>query len=285
MTILTLAVLLMGADEARYAKPDLLIDAGTLMKAPAGRYLVIDVRLPKTAAKGHIPGALGIDVRAWGDAFAKGESAEAWSRRLAAAGIDPDRSIVVYGDPKTSDVARVWWTLRYWGVKDVRILDGGWPAWQKAGGKSEAGFPEPARTRVTLAADAARLATKEEILRGLKTKGFDQIIDARTPGEFCGDMKLAKRGGSIPGAKNLNWTDTLDADGRFHPPAKMAKLLKDAGIDPARPAVTYCQGGGRAAVLAFVVELMGGKPARNYYKSWGEWGNDETAPVESHKKK
>jgi thiosulfate/3-mercaptopyruvate sulfurtransferase len=65
----------------------------------------------------------------------------------------------------------------------------------------------------------------------------------------------------------------------------LTKLFRDAGIDPARPATTYCQSGGRAAVLAFVVELMGGKEVRNYYRSWSEWGNADDTPIEKPKKK
>ena len=59
----------------------------------------------------------------------------------------------------------------------------------------------------------------------------------------------------------------------------MTKLFEKAGIDPSKPAITYCQSGGRAAVLAFVLELMGGKDVRNYYRSWSEWGNDPDTPV------
>jgi thiosulfate/3-mercaptopyruvate sulfurtransferase len=48
--------------------------------------------------------------------------------------------------------------------------------------------------------------------------------------------------------------------------------------------ITYCQSGGRAAVLAFGLELMGAKDVRNYYKSWAEWGNAPDTPVEVPKK-
>jgi len=50
-------------------------------------------------------------------------------------------------------------------------------------------------------------------------------------------------------------------------------------------AVTYCQSGGRAAVMAFTLELMGAKDVANYYRSWSEWGNAEDTPIVRPKKK
>ena len=83
------------------------------------------------------------------------------------------------------------------------------------------------------------------------------------------------------------WDPTLERD-----PSKVdatryrgyAEFVADRKIDLNQPAVTYCQGGGRAAVLAFGLELMGAKSVKNYYKSWGEWGNATDTPVEVPKK-
>ena len=111
-------------------------------------------------------------------------------------------------------------------------------------------------------------------------------MDARSAKEFCGDDVRAKRGGAIPGAKHLEWTDLLDPrTGKFKPAPELAKVFADAGIDPSKPTTTYCQSGGRASVLAFGLELMGGKDVRNYYRSWNEWGNDPDTPVATPKKK
>ena len=115
----------------------------------------------------------------------------------------------------------------------------------------------------------------------------------RTPGALpatgagvCTDLKKAERGGSIPGATHLEWSDVLDPKTRrFKTPATLAKLFKDAGVNLGRPQVTYCQSGGRAAVLAFALELMGAREVRNYYRSWSEWGNAADTPVVTPKKK
>jgi thiosulfate/3-mercaptopyruvate sulfurtransferase len=104
-------------------------------------------------------------------------------------------------------------------------------------------------------------------------------VDARSAEEYCGTADTAKRNGAIPGAVHLEWSDTVDKAGRFKSPEELTKLFREAGIDPSRPSITYCQSGGRAAVMAFALELMGGKDVRNYYRSWSEWGNSEDTPV------
>src|SRR3954453_8081001 len=88
------------------------------------------------------------------------------------------------------------------------------------------------------------LAKKDQLLAAPKETRFS-VLDARSEGEHCGDTKLAKRSGAIPGAKHLEWVDVLDRTRqRFKGPAELKKLIKDAGVDLSRPQVTYCQSGG-----------------------------------------
>ncbi len=164
------------------------------------------------------------------------------------------------------------------------VLNGGWKAWQSAGGPVDNMNIKRIVEQAKLSAQPGRLATKDQVLEGLKDKRF-QIIDARSDKEFCGETKTTKRSGAMPGAIHLEWTDLLDAKTqRFKSQEELAKLFKDAGIDLNKPTVTYCQSGGRASVMAFGLELMGAKDVRNYYKSWAEWGNAEDTPIETPKK-
>lgn len=270
--------LLFAADPA-YAKPEMIVEPAELIRS-AGKVLILDARSKMAYEVGHVSGAVRVDVDGWAKAMTAMEDAKAWGRRLAAAGVGGDRPVVVYGTVKTVDPVRVWWILRYWGLKDVRVLNGGWEAYLKAGGHADkrdtpVGDVKPP----ALKAQAERLATKEQILAGLKDGKLGPLIDARSENEHCGLTKSAKRNGAVPEAKHLEWRATLDADGRFKSAAELAKLFREAGLDPSKPATTYCQSGGRASVMAFVVELMSGQPARNYYRSWSEWGNDEKTPV------
>jgi thiosulfate/3-mercaptopyruvate sulfurtransferase len=106
-------------------------------------------------------------------------------------------------------------------------------------------------------------------------------VDARSEDEFCGINKRDnKRGGAIPGAKHLEWSDLIDQEtNRFKSPAELKRLFEQAGIDLTRPTASHCNGGGRAAVMAFGLELMGANEVRNYYRGWGEWGNAQDTPI------
>jgi thiosulfate/3-mercaptopyruvate sulfurtransferase len=266
---------------AAYPRVELLIEAQELAKPEVRRkYSVLDVRPVAKFQAGHIPGAGLAEPDEWAKEFVSHPDQETWARRIGLQGIrDTATPVVVYGDD-VKEAARVWWILRYWGLKDVRLLNGGWQAWQAANSPVEKGpgaVASGSQARVT--PQPARLATKEQLLSDLKVKHFT-IIDTRSEDEFCGDIKKAKRGGAIPGAKHLEWVEVIDKKTqRFKSAPELAKLFKDAGIDLARPAVTHCQSGGRASVTAFALELMGARDVRNYYRSWAEWGNADDTPV------
>ncbi len=296
---MTLPVLCLGllalapaADEpkpAAYPRPELLIEASELKRPETARqFRILDVRTPEKYRAGHIPRSSPVSAAQWNKAFTAGPDRKQWQDTLGRLGIDANTRVVVYGED-LREVARVWWILRYWGVKDARLLNGGWAAWQAAGGETARGEEkEPAFKpidRPELKPQPGRLATRDNVLDLIK-KGQEQIIDSRSPAEFSGDRKMAKRGGTIPGSVHLEWSDLIDRKTqRFKRAEELTKLFKEAGIDPDKPATTFCQSGGRAAVMAFGLELMGGKGVRNYYRSWAEWGNQDDTPVVTPKPK
>ena len=288
MLFTTLLCLALADAKPAYAKPAMLVEPAELTKPDASRrFVILDVRPRKAYTAGHIPGAVWADLAGWDRLVTADAGPEGWPSRLGELGIDGKKPVVVYGDSKSRDAARAWWILRQQGVPDVRLVNGDWAGYKKAGGPIEENSKENlGRVKVVLTPAKDRLTTKAEILAGLKGGKLAQIIDARTTGEYCGDTKSAKRGGSIPGAKHLDWADTIDPKtGRFKPAGEMKKLFEDAGIALDEPTATYCQSGGRAAVMAFVFELMTDKPAKNYYRSWAEWGNDPDTPIATPKAK
>ncbi len=268
-----------GRADNEYVKPALLAEPAELVqRLPDGTLRVLDTRSREKYQAGHVPGAVWVDAAAWAKAFDAGKDAASWARRIGQVGMDTTTRVVVYGDNLT-DAARVWWILRYWGVRDVQLLNGGWQGWQAAGGNVTKEEPRVTATTPRLEPQAERLATLDEVLANLKTKKA-QAVDARSRAEYCGDEARARRAGSIPGAVHLEWTDLLDLKTQhFKAPADLARTLTAAGIKLDQPVVSYCQSGGRSAVMAFALELMGGKEVRNYYGSWAEWGNAEHTPV------
>jgi len=272
---------------ADYPRKELLVEVGDVARlVEAGNVALLDVRPKKAYDEAHLPKATWIDADAWAKEFKDGDDVAGWSKRLGEAGLKPALTVLVYDDDQHRAAARVWWMLRYWGFPDVRVVHGGWKAYVASGRPaSKEPHKRAAVEGLDLKREAARLASKEQLKEALKA-GTWQIVDARSEAEFCGTKEMAKRNGAVPGALHLEWSDAVDkATGKLKPPAELAALFKQAGIDPKKPTATYCQGGGRAAMMAFTLELMGGDPARNYYKSWGEWGNADDTPVVKPEKK
>ncbi len=265
--------------EKSYQRPELLIEAAELKKAHQ-QFRLLDVRTRAAYSAGHIPGAAWVSHFEWGREFSNTADVQRWAERIGKLGIDADTAVVVYGDGISPDAALVWWIAHYWGLRDVRLLNGGWGAWKAVGGEAAQDEAVPQPKRFALNPQDGRLAVKSQLLDWLKT-GNKQIVDARSIKEHRGDTVTAERNGTIPGAKHLEWSDLVDKSSqKFKGPEILSRLFQERGIDPNKPCVTFCQSGRRSAVMAFALELMGDKDVRNYVMSWSEWGNDPATPIE-----
>lgn len=269
-----------------YPRAQLLVEPSELAASgDAAPFLVLDARGAEAHGEAHVPQARWVDSSAWAKAFGQGTDADGWSRRISALGITPTSRVVVYDDASLRDAARIWWILRYWGLEDVRLLNGAWKGWKTAGLPTEKGavaLPVAAPGAFAARARGERLATKKGLLEALGNSASRlQIIDSRSEAEHCGTEKFSnRRGGSIPGARHLDWVDLLEKEThRFKTAAELQQLFAAAGIDLARPTAAHCQSGGRASVTAFALELLGAKEVSNYHASWAEWGNADDTPV------
>lgn len=268
----------------KYAAPKLLVEPAELAAAiPSGTFVVLDARPEADYKKEHAPGARWVDAEAWAKAFGDGEDRQGWSERIGKLGIGADSKVVVYDDAHAKDAGRMWWILRYWGVADVRLLNGGWKTWKAEKRPATGDVPQIAPVAFQPQPNSARLAKRQDVLDAMKA-GREQIIDARSEKEFCGlDLGKNKRGGAIPGAKLLEWSDLIDTKtDRFKSPAELRAIFAKAGIDLNRPTITHCQSGGRASVMVFGMELLGAAAVRNYYRGWSEWGNRPDTPIVEH---
>jgi thiosulfate/3-mercaptopyruvate sulfurtransferase len=265
-----------------YPRAELLLEPAELAKPEVAReFVVLDVRSEEAYQEGHVPGARRVDHDTWKDAFGDGKDAEGWSERIGQLGIGPGAKVVLYDDQGMKDAARIWWILRYWGVRDARMLNGGWETWKAEGRPtSDQTPPAPQPAEFKARARRRRLAVKRQILASLAESTW-QIVDTRSEAEFCGiDKKGNQKAGAIPGAVRLEWSDLIDSEThRLKSPDQLRELFAQAGIELDRPTVTHCQSGGRASVMAFGMELMGAKQVRNYYQSWNEWGNSDDTPI------
>lgn len=218
----------------------MLIEPSELQKEPNRQEIrILDARPQGEYAKCHIPGAAWVDVKSWQELGRKEgglHDANAWGEAVGRLGIRPDARVVVYGS-SLPDTARIWWTLKYAGVRDVAILDGGWALWSKEDRPTDASAPAIAAVQFQPKFQADRLeeidALKESLSSGRMT-----VVDTRTKDEFTGKDVRGKRGGHIPGAKHLEWKELLAADGRFKSPPQLRELFGQRGIRPEQTAVT-----------------------------------------------
>ncbi len=290
-----LAVTALAEDSASrvagaYPRKELLIEAREIPSGKPSSRVILDTRDRAKYLEGHIPQAVWVDAASWAQAVKEDQDAANWTRRFAEVGINDMSEVIIYDDQRLRSAARTWWILRLWGVAKTRILNGAWDGYVEASLPVETGAGQtPAPGNVVATRQQKALATKELLLSkhrsgqlGGETGDFLQVIDTRSKGEYCGtEPSRAKRTGSIPGSKHLEWSDLLVPDSsRLKSVDELRSLFAEAGINVEKPAATFCQGGGRASVMVFGLELMGSPEARNYYPGWGEWGNDDATPVD-----
>lgn len=233
---------------------------------------------------GHIPGAVFFDIDAIADHATDLPhmlpSADAFAAAAGALGLSETDTIVVYDGMGLFSAPRVWWTLKTFGAKDVRVLEGGLPAWDKAGWPKETGpaKPKPAKFRATFSPNQVRDfdGVRDALARGVT------VVDARSAPRFRGEEPEPRPGlpsGHMPGARNLHYAALADSEGRLVAPEKIRKLFEDAEVDLSSPVITTCGSGITAAILHLALARIGKNDVAVYDGSWTEWGSRPGAPV------
>jgi thiosulfate/3-mercaptopyruvate sulfurtransferase len=157
-------------------------------------------------------------------------------------------------------------------------------AWQASGAPVTIDCTAPKAASFKTAERRDVLATADDVLRALDHEGTI-ILDTRSEGEHFGTMVRAARGGAIPHSIHIEWTDNLDAAGKFKSNEELKAMYDRAGVTPDREVYSYCQGGYRAAHSYIALRLLGFAKVRNYIGSWKEWGDRTDLPLEIPEKK
>jgi thiosulfate/3-mercaptopyruvate sulfurtransferase len=274
-------------------KRDCLIDTISLRTAMRSEKAphILDCRARLESAQagqqlweaGHIPGSVHFDLdrdmsdRPGEDGRHPLPSKAAFTRTVQRLGLSASVPVVVYDDRGGQlAAARAWWMLACWaGHPDVRVLDGGFPAWLDAGGETaverlpaEHSPVPPGDWQPTF--DDKALADAEGTADASVMK-----IDARSPERFRGENEpIDAVAGHIPGAMCRPSSANLTEQGTFKTPQQL-----DAELPGSDHVVSYC-GSGITACHNVLAYAIAGRPLpRLYAGSWSHWIRDPARPV------
>jgi thiosulfate/3-mercaptopyruvate sulfurtransferase len=282
-------------------------EAKALLGKPNVRFVWADSE--KDFTKGHIPGSVDAfahdlhyldDVRACkGLPMCEPTAARFIGGEL---GIDAATQVVVYDAGAGANASGTWFFLKLYGVKNVRILDGGLATWKAHGGAVEQGQPAKVAAKAfTPAVDWTMVAGVDEVKKATGDQAHYLLLDARhNLDEFTGKTLLSalaspdkeetvKRGGAIPTAVFSPWSKYAgNKDGAADKPTikdqaelqKQLEKLKKNGYDPGKTVISYCHVGlGRGSFQYLALKKAGHQNVKVYVGSWDEWGNDPALPL------
>lgn len=233
---------------------------------------------------GHIPGAVFVDVER--ELAGHGEPSDGRhpltdDAALAAAarrwGLRAGAPVVVYDGFRMLAASRAWWALRRAGVADVRVLDGGWSAWLKAGGETATGDVEAPEGDIELTSAGSEGVIDIDAAAAWPASGV--LLDARAAERYRGETEpIDPVAGHIPGARNLPIARVLTEDARFLPASEIAAAFDAVGADGSMPIAAYCGSGITAAQLALAGEIAG-REVMVFPGSWSAWSNTPGRPI------
>ena len=268
-------------------QPSVLVTPAWLeanLTAPGIR--IIDVgRTRDEFEAGHIPYAQYVDrrtefVETENRGLSNVATRDAVEAVLSRLGVDTDTTIVLYDSHSNRFAARLFWVLRYYGHRRIRILDGGQPAWQSAGGSlTTDAHPVPPTDYRVERVEARYRADQAYVQDALRRPGFE-IVDARAAEFYSGEAAGSRnnvpnaKSGRIPGAQHFFWADHVNEDGTFKSVAELKARYEALGITPDETVISYCHIGIQASTPWFVLtELLGYPDVRLYDSSMAEWAN------------
>ncbi|WP_138732607.1 sulfurtransferase [Modestobacter excelsi] len=267
-----------------------LTTAGQLLADPAG-VVLLDVRWAlgdphgrEQHLAGHLPGAVFVDLEtelAAPPSAAAGRhplpSLQALQSSARRWGVRDDSRVVVHDATGGLAAARAWWLLRWGGLADVTILDGGLAAWAAAGGRLDTGAVVPEPGDVTLSGGGMPVLTAEEAAALPPSGGV--LLDARAAERYRGEVEpVDPRAGHVPGAVSAPTTGNLAEDGRFRTAAVLSERFAALGVQPGTTVGVYC-GSGITAAHEVAALAEAGIEAALWPGSWSQWSADPTRPV------
>lgn len=277
-----------------YAHPEVLVDTNWVVqhhKDNNVRIAEVDYDPVSNYNQGHVPNAILFDWKkdinepVKRDILTQQQLEALFSRN----GISDNTTLVLYGDFNNWFAAFAFWVFKYYGVKDIRVMNGGRKKWIEEDKPLTKDVPSFSATSFKVSKVDDKLRVYLNDVRDALGKKNVGLVDVRGPKEFSGEVlappeyptEHAQRGGHIPGAQNIPWGQAVKEDGTFKSVEELENLYKPKGITPDKEIIAYCRIGERSSHSWFVLKYLLGYPdVRNYDGSWTEWGNIVRSPIE-----
>jgi thiosulfate/3-mercaptopyruvate sulfurtransferase len=193
-------------------------------------------------------------------------------------GIRNDYKIIFYDNSDLHTACRALWMFKLFGHNPnlLYILDGGFKAWEKYGGKTATGAPTISPKSYAANFSNGFIRTLDQVKKNLKNP-IEQIIDVRHAVRYTGgpESRAGVRRGHIPGSFCLPMSALFNKENSFLSPEKIRKKLVDIGIDLRVPIITSCGSGMTAPILNFLLDLLNHPQHALYNGSWTEWGAEK----------
>jgi len=275
-----------------YAHPEVLVDTNWVdqhKNDPKVRVAEVDYDPTANYTLGHVPGSVLIDWKAdINDPLTRNIlTKQACENLLQRVGVNDDTTLVLYGDFNNWFAAFAFWVFKYYGYKDVRLMNGGRKKWLVEDKPVTKDIPSHAKGNFRASEPDSSIRVFLRYVRD--TLGSKILVDVRGPKEFTGEIlappeyptEHAQRGGHIPGAVNIPWGQAVNEDGTFKSAEELQKLYQSKGVASDKEVISYCRIGERSSHTWFVLKYLLGYPnVKNYDGSWTEWGNMIDNPIE-----
>lgn len=277
-----------------YKHPETLVETGWVaehLNDKSVRIAEVDYDPVANYNLGHIPGAILLDWRKdMNDPLSRDVlSKQQLQEVLGRGGITPETKVILYGDYNNWFAAFAYWILNYYGVQNVVLMNGGRKKWVTEDRPFTREVPRPPRTSFTVKATNENIRTYLDHVKQSLKRSDKILVDVRSPAEFTGEITAppeypnehAQRGGHIPSAVNIPWSEAVRQDGTFKSAEELSKLYQSKGVTSEKEVITYCRIGERSSFTWFVLKYLLGYPnVKNYDGSWAEWGNMVRNPIE-----
>lgn len=196
-------------------------------------------------------------------------------------GVNNDSKVIIYDDGNHLAAARLFYAMDYYGFSRARLLNGGMAAWIEAGLPISGQYATHEPGNFQFEVQETLMCDFETIVEASNDPN-KIIFDARSTGEYSGEVVRSERGGHVPNAVNLEWSSVLEPEGvpTFLPAEEIKSMFEGLGITPDKEVIPYCQSNVRGSHAYFTLRLMGYDTVRPYEGSWEEYGNRSDAVIQ-----